>query len=59
MTEECNHYWISNSGRGGEPEFRPNRHMWAEPMMHVRCSECGCRTWFSEKQWYAIPEGAP
>jgi hypothetical protein len=51
----CVHYWISNSGFGGEPEFRPNRQMSSEPLMHVKCSLCDARTWFTEKQWRAIP----
>lgn len=38
----CKHYWETNSGKGGEPEFRPNRVMHpTEPLMHVRCSACG------------------
>lgn len=55
MSETCNHYWIPNSGQGGEPEFRPNRQMSREPLMHVMCGRCGCRTWFTEKRWKAIP----
>lgn len=52
----CNHVWVSNSGQGGEPEFRLNRHMSDKPLMHVRCSECGCRTWLTREQWDATPE---
>lgn len=52
---ECDHYWMPNSGRGGEPEYRPNRQMSHELLMHVRCSQCGARTWFTEKQWHDIP----
>lgn len=53
---ECNHYWIPNSGRGGEPDFRLNRMMHpTEPLMHVRCSLCGTRTWVTKEQWAAIP----
>lgn len=55
----CDHYWIPNSGQGGEPEFRPNRQMSREPLMHVMCSRCKCRTWFTEKQWNAIPATLP
>jgi hypothetical protein len=55
----CEHYWIPNSGQGGEPVFRPNRQMSVEPIMHVRCELCGERTWFTEKQWNNIPAGPP
>lgn len=55
---DCAHYWIPNGGRGGEPEFRPNRQMSAFPLMHVKCSLCGDRTWFTEAQWQAIPATA-
>jgi hypothetical protein len=56
---ECNHYWIPNSGKGGEPDFRLNRQMGSEPIMHVMCSLCGARTWFTAKQWQAIPATVP
>jgi hypothetical protein len=59
MTPECDHYWIANSGRGGEPDFRPNRQMSPEPTMHVTCGRCKSRTWFTEKQWKAIPAVLP
>lgn len=59
ITGQCDHYWIPNSGRGGEPEFRPNRQMSTEPLMHVMCETCKCRTWFTEKQWWAIPATNP
>jgi hypothetical protein len=55
----CDHYWIPNSGRGGEPEFKFNRQMSAEPTMHVMCSTCGDRTWLTEKQWAEIPVREP
>lgn len=55
---ECAHYWIPNSGQGGEPVFTPNRQMSQYPTMHVVCSQCGARTWFTEKQWWAIPAKA-
>jgi hypothetical protein len=51
---DCNHLWVSNSGRGGEPDFRPNRQMSTRPLMHVRCSRCGVRTWFTPEQWRAL-----
>lgn len=59
ITGECEHYWIPNSGRGGDPEFRQNRQMSHEPLMHVQCGKCKCRTWFTEKQWWAIPAVLP
>jgi hypothetical protein len=55
MSQDCAHYWIPNSGQGGEPDFRVNRTMGPAPLMHVMCSKCRCRTWFTEKQWWAIP----
>lgn len=53
---ECDHVWISNSGRGGEPVFRENQQMWSEPKMHVSCRDCSAYTWFSEEDWYALQE---
>lgn len=47
----CSHTWAANSGRGGTPEYRPNRAMSPVPLMHVQCEKCGVRTWFSEVQW--------
>lgn len=52
---ECNHKWISNSGEGGEPEFRLNPQIAHEPVMHIECERCGARTWVTKVQWYAIP----
>jgi hypothetical protein len=53
---ECSHYWIpSNVDAAGNPDFRMNRQMSAEPLAHVRCKLCGCRTWFTRAQWFAIP----
>lgn len=49
----CKHIWVANSGRGGEPDFRLNRQMSNEPLMHVKCSICGDRTWLTEAQWLA------
>lgn len=54
----CKHIWIANSGRGGEPEFRLNRQMSDYPLMHVRCSGCGARTWKTGVQWDALAEAA-
>lgn len=47
----CAHAWVANSGRGGTPEYRPNRMMSTVPLMHVQCSRCEARTWFSQEQW--------
>jgi len=55
----CSHAWVANSGRGGEPEFRPNRMMSPVPLMHVQCSKCNARTWFSEAQWSALGKETP
>lgn len=55
MSENCAHYWIPNSGRGGEPQFKVNRQLSNKPTMHVKCSLCGARTWFTEAQYLAIP----
>ena len=51
LEEECTHEWISNSGRGGDPDFRLNRQMSPEPLMHVMCAKCGTRTWMTRQQW--------
>jgi hypothetical protein len=50
---DCNHKWIANSGNGGPPEFKPNRTMGCEPLVHVQCEACGARTWMTEEQWDA------
>lgn len=55
MNDECQHVWIANSGQGGKPDFRMNRHMSSEPLMHVKCDRCNARTWLTEGQWYAMP----
>jgi hypothetical protein len=47
----CRHVFVSNSGRGGKPDFRVNRQMSHKPLMHVMCGRCGCRTWVSEDDW--------
>lgn len=51
MNEECNHVWVSNSGKGGEPEFKVNLQLSTAPLMHVMCEKCGARTWMTEGQW--------
>jgi hypothetical protein len=53
---ECQHYWIPNGGKGGGPEFKPNRFMHpTDPMVYAKCSVCGSRVWFTKTQWAAIP----
>lgn len=59
MTNACAHYWIPNSGRGGEPVFKRNRQLATEPVMHVRCARCGARSWFTREAWHAIPAVLP
>jgi len=49
----CQHDWVSNSGKSGEPRFKPGLFK-DEPVMHVLCSKCGDRTWFTEDQWEAL-----
>lgn len=54
--QTCVHSWLANSGRGGDPEFRPAQIVAGDtPVMHVLCEHCGCRTWFSEAKWHALP----
>lgn len=56
MTPPCQHLWITNSGQGGDPVFRPVAIVAGEtPVMHVSCDRCGARTWFTRAQWAAIP----
>ncbi len=54
MIEQCKHTWASNSGKGGKPEFKKNSQMSNDPLMHVRCEECGARTWLTEQQWVEL-----
>lgn len=58
MTDQatCNHIWIANSGQGGEPRFNIRMTGDIHYVMHVRCCECGTRSFFSEKQWFALEE---
>lgn len=51
----CEHVWVGNSGKGGAPEWRQNRQMWAGLRMHVKCELCHARTWMSQDQWKALP----
>jgi len=53
--DHCNCVWVANGGKGGEPDFRPNRQMWFGVKMYVRCERCGCRTWMSPEAWDALP----
>lgn len=47
----CDHVWVSNSGKGGMPEFRRNRQMSYTPTMHVMCNRCKGRTWLTNDSW--------
>lgn len=49
---DCQHNWVTNSGDGGDPDFR--RGLGPEPTMHVLCSKCNARTWLTEAQWEAL-----
>jgi len=51
MKKECDHIWVSNSGQGGTPDYRLNRQMGQEPVMHIKCSKCDARTWVTKAQW--------
>ena len=53
----CDHYWVPNSGRGGEPDYRA--YFPGTLTMHVTCAKCNSRTWFTKEQWHAIPVAAP
>lgn len=55
---ECSHRWVANSGQGGEPVFKANRMISAEPVMHVACSICGSRTWMTKAQFGRRPKTA-
>ena len=58
MTEdECTHVWITNSGRGGGPEFKLNSQMSTEPLVYALCGICGARTWLTEAQWKVFATG--
>lgn len=35
LSEECDHEWIANTGRGGEPDFRLNRRMFAPNISRI------------------------
>lgn len=51
MEKKCHHTWVSNSGQGGPPDYRLNRRMGKEPVMHIKCLKCGDRTWVAKAQW--------
>lgn len=52
--KNCDHMWISNSGKGGVPLFEIEYNMSNVPIMHVKCTKCGARTWFTQQQWRVI-----
>jgi len=51
MNDECMHFWVANSGKGGDPVFKENRQLSEISTMHVKCEKCGARTWISEDDW--------
>ena len=53
---DCDHYWIPNSGRGGEPKFRSMQHT-TKLLTCAKCLRCGNRNWFTEDAWNAAPKG--
>lgn len=60
MTENCAHYWEpSDKDKDGQPVFAKNRQFGLNPTTHAKCRYCGIRTWFTKKQWQAIPAGMP
>ncbi len=48
----CQHFWISNDGLGGEPEFKLGA---GGLSMCVMCSKCKVRTRLGWRQWNLIP----
>lgn len=54
----CNaHFWEPiEADDDGEPVFKMNRQLSHLPLAHVRCCDCGCRTWFTEEQWLALEQ---
>ena len=48
--DNCEHKWISNSGKGGDPVFKPNS-ISRKAVMHVKCEKCNSRTWFGRAAW--------
>jgi len=55
-SEQCDHYWIPSAfTTDGNPIFRVNPQLSAEPILHAKCDLCNDRTWFTEAQWNAIP----
>jgi len=51
MSDDCEHEWVSNSGRGGDPVFKKGGNMSEFATMHVKCNKCGARTWFADYHW--------
>lgn len=53
---ECDHYWIPSLDKNGEPLlFKHNTQLSPDPVIYAKCSKCGDRTWFTERQWNDIP----
>ena len=50
--KEHKHEWFPTTvDKDGHPVFRMNRQMSPEPLVHVRCGVCGCRTWYAKSAW--------
>lgn len=60
---EGEHVWVSNSGQGGPPRYKPGPNGPKAPhCMHVRCRNTGARTWITEERWnrlQAAPKAPP
>lgn len=56
MSDEYEHIWVSNGGLGGEPIFHPHSMFGGDIVMHVKCDECNCRTWFNKERWESFEE---
>lgn len=53
---KCDHLWIANSGKGGQPDFKVIAGMSLFPLMHVQCEKCNDRTFLTKKNWFSIQE---
>lgn len=56
IEKKCDHLWIANSGKGGEPDFKINRQMSPYPLMNVKCEKCNGRTWLSQRAWLSAKQ---
>jgi len=56
MNDKCDHYWEPTSpDKDGQPIFKPQTIAGYQKATHAKCRYCGDRTWFTEKQWWAMP----